>query len=157
MFFYLLAAFILIPLVELYLLLHLAAMTSPGTTFLLVIVTGIIGTMLAKREGVMAWQKFQQAMPEGRAPSKEIQDGLMIVFAAALLLTPGLLTDAFGFLLLLPPGRAFIRRYVLGRYLRGMKVKFTNVDLRSSDSVSVDRPRKSPVTIDATSVHHRET
>ncbi|TWU07989.1 FxsA family protein [Stieleria varia] len=156
MFLRLLAAFILIPLVELYLLLQLASLTNAGTTFLLVIVTGIIGTMLAKREGVMAWHKFQQALAEGRAPSKEIQDGLMIVFAAALLLTPGLLTDAVGFMLLFPPGRAFVRKFILGKYLQGMKVKFTSVDMRSRDSSSVDRPRKNPVTIDATSVQHRK-
>lgn len=123
MFLRLLAAFIVIPLVELYLLLQVADATSVGATFLIVIGTGILGSWLARREGAMAWFRFQEALAQGRAPSKEIQDGLMIVFAAALLLTPGLLTDAVGFTLLIPPGRAFIRRYVLSRFMRGFKVQ----------------------------------
>ena len=84
----LLVAFIVVPLVELYLLLQLAELTSAMTTFLVVIVTGVIGSYLARREGAMAGHRFRTALAEGRAPSREIQDGLMIVFAAALLLIP---------------------------------------------------------------------
>ena len=115
----LLILFITVPLVELYLLLQLASVTGAGATFGLVIVTGIIGSWLAKREGVMAWQKFHAALGQGRVPDREIQDGLMIVFAAALLLTPGLLTDTVGFVLLIPIGRDLIRRLVLSRVSRG--------------------------------------
>ena len=115
----LLLLFITVPLVELYLLLRLASFTGPGPTFLLVIITGVIGSWLAKREGLMAWQKFQTALADGRMPSREIQDGLMIVFAAALLLTPGLLTDIVGFMLLIPIGRDVIRKFVLSKLFRG--------------------------------------
>jgi len=124
MFLRLLILFVTVPLVELYLLLQLASVTSAGATFLLVIVTGIIGSMLAKREGVLAWRKFQSAVGEARVPSREIQDGLMIVFAAALLLTPGLLTDAVGFLLLVPAGRSLIRKHVLSKLFRGFGGSF---------------------------------
>ncbi len=119
MLFRLLLLFVLVPLVELYLLLQLANVTSAGFTFLVVIVTGILGSALARREGLLAWQKFHAALAEGRMPSQEIQDGLMIVFAAALLLTPGLLTDFLGFTLLIPAGRNLIRRQVLSRFFRG--------------------------------------
>ena len=122
MFFRLLAAFILIPLVELFLLLWLAETTSAFTTLALVIVTGIIGSALARREGVGAWYRFQNALAEQRLPSREIQDGLMIVFAAALLLTPGLLTDGVGFLLLIPLGRNWVRRLLVKRYGARFKV-----------------------------------
>lgn len=115
----LLLLFITVPLVELYLLLQLADFTGAGPTFLLVIITGIIGSWLAKREGLIAWQKFQLALAEGRMPSREIQDGLMIVFSAALLLTPGLLTDIVGFVMLVPVGRNLIRKFVLSRLFRG--------------------------------------
>ncbi|OYP36413.1 FxsA family protein [Rhodopirellula sp. MGV] len=128
MLFRLLLLFIFVPLVELYLLLQLAHATSAGATFLVVISTGVLGSYLAKREGLMAWQKFHNALGEGRVPSREIQDGLMIVFAAALLLTPGMITDAVGFLLLVPVGRDFIRKTVLSRYFAGFK----NVQIRSS-------------------------
>lgn len=120
---WLLAAFIVVPMLELYLLLQLAGATSPMTTFLVVVVTGVIGSMLARREGVMAWRRFRSALAEGRAPSRELQDGMMIVFAAALLLTPGLLTDALGFTLLVPLGRNLMRRFVLARFLRRFNVQ----------------------------------
>lgn len=123
MFFRLLAAFIFIPLIELYLLLQLAQATSALTTFAVVIITGFIGSYLARREGVMALTRFQAALGEGRMPSKEIQDGLMIVFAGALLLTPGILTDAFGFTLLVPVGRDLIRRFVLPRMVGNVNVQ----------------------------------
>ncbi len=149
----LLAAFILVPLVELYLLLQLSQITSVTTTLAIVIVTGIIGTFLARREGLMAWIRFQTALAEGRMPSREIQDGLMIVFAAALLLTPGLLTDAVGFLLLIPPGRNLIRRFVLSRFIRGFSV---TVVQKSSEfgyqSLEPDGNDDSRYTIDANAV-----
>ncbi len=152
MFIRLLAAFIVIPLVELVLLLQLARYTSVGTTIMVVIVTGVIGSMLARREGVMAWFRFRSALEENRMPSREIQDGLMIVFAAALLLTPGLLTDALGFTLLLPAGRELIRRFVLSRYIQKVNIQvlrpqgFEAEPLHRKDRGSTvhDRRRRGP-------------
>ena len=71
MFTRLLAAFIIVPLIELALLLQVTMYTNLRTTILLVIVTGVIGSFLARREGVMAWFRFQSALAEGRAPSRE--------------------------------------------------------------------------------------
>ncbi|MFK8112240.1 MAG: FxsA family protein [Rubripirellula sp.] len=116
------ALFVIVPLVELVLLLRLAEATSALTTIMIVVVTGIIGSFLAKREGFLAWTRFQSALGEGRMPSVEIQDGLMVVFAAALLLTPGLLTDALGFTLLTPIGRHFIRKFVIKRFVGNVNV-----------------------------------
>ncbi|MGB7344378.1 MAG: FxsA family protein [Pirellulaceae bacterium] len=159
MFLWLLAAFIAVPLIELYLLFHVAQATSFGATLLIVIGTGILGSWLARREGAMAWYRFQEALSQGRAPSKEIQDGLMIVFAAALLLTPGLLTDAVGFTLLIPPGRALIRRFVLSRFVKGFTVQVggASFQTQSSDEPEILRadPRRAndKFTIDAKAVH----
>lgn len=163
MFLWLLAAFIAVPLIELYLLFHVAQATSFGTTLLIVIGTGILGSWLARREGAMAWFRFQEALSQGRAPSKEIQDGLMIVFAAALLLTPGLITDAVGFTLLIPPGRAFIRRFVLSRFMRGFSVHVgPGFQTQATSSAAPNNPdafRADPrrandsQTIDAKAVH----
>ncbi|MCM2373256.1 FxsA family protein [Aporhodopirellula aestuarii] len=112
----LLAAFILIPFVELILLLRMAEATSWLTTLTIVIVTGIIGSVLARREGMATIARFRSALAEGRMPGREIQDGMMIAFAAALLLTPGLLTDSLGFLLLTPFGRQLVGGYLRRRY-----------------------------------------
>lgn len=137
----LLLAFTVIPLVELYLLLQIAEATSAAATFLLVIATGIIGSMLAKREGAIAWNRFRSALTESRMPSEEIQDGLMIVFAAALLLTPGVLTDFLGFTMLLPAGRRFLRQHVFARFFRG--VQFRTVDVSGFSSASEGGPGSS--------------
>ena len=155
MFTRLLAAFILVPLIELMLLIQLANYTSLGTTIMLVIVTGILGSWLARREGVMAWFRFQSALAESRAPSHEIQDGLMIVFAAALLLTPGLLTDALGFTLLLPQGRELVRRTLLKRYIQRFKVHFHTPDDFASEPLN-RTTRDSPFTIDADSFERKQ-
>ena len=159
MFVRLLAAFILIPLVELVLLLKVAEQTGVGTTLAIVIVTGILGSMLARREGLRAWIRFQSALAEGRMPSQEIQDGLMIVFAGALLLTPGLLTDGFGFLLLLPAGRRLIRTTLLRRYVRRFNVQVSSSSGFSGfghgetpDSVDDSPFRHDPKTIDTEAV-----
>lgn len=160
----LLAAFILVPLIELYLLLQLAEVTSVFTTIAVVIGTGIVGSILARREGVMAWLRFRTAVAEGRVPSREIQDGLMIVFAAALLLTPGLLTDAVGFALLIPVGRDLFRRSVLRRYFRGADIRVSTSGRGEDNDFSYHTAeyRQRPVrfrdgyTIDAESVQRKE-
>ena len=112
----LLAVFILVPLIEFTLLVQVAAETGFLMTFFLVVATGALGSHLARREGLETWRRFHETVQQGRVPSKEIQDGLIIVFAGALLLTPGLLTDAFGFFLLFPLGRGLIRQWLVNRY-----------------------------------------
>lgn len=144
MLFKLLVAFIVIPLVELALLMKLAQVTSIGTTIALVVVTGVIGSYLARREGLATLRRFQQSLSAGRLPRRELQDGLMIVFAAALLLTPGLLTDAVGFALLIPAGRGFVRRTLLKRYLGRFQVQIIG---RHADAGG-----QSPRTIDVEAV-----
>jgi len=137
----LLAAFILIPLIEFFLLVKVAAQTSFGTTFLLVIGTGILGSILARREGIEAWKRFHLAMNQGRVPSNEIQDGLMIVFAGALLLTPGLLTDAVGFLLLTPAGRALAKHWLVNRYIGNLQVHMSTQGFNTQE---YDQHRHAP-------------
>lgn len=107
--------FAIVPPLELYLLLRLANIAGIGTTILIVISTAIIGSMLARQQGMIAWWRFRDALAHGRMPSNEIADGLMVIFAAALLLTPGLLTDAIGFTLLIPFTRKFVRHWVVSR------------------------------------------
>lgn len=102
--------FTLIPLAELWLLLRFSKLTNPVVTILVVIATGIIGAGLARWQGWMVWQKIQEQSRRGETPTTALLDGLMILIAGALLITPGLLTDTFGFLLLVPPFRALLRR-----------------------------------------------
>ncbi|MEO2019492.1 MAG: FxsA family protein [Fuerstiella sp.] len=99
---------ILIPLVELVLLNQLHLRTSLLTTVIVVLVTGIVGVSLARRQGMQVWRSIHQQMAAGQTPSQEILDGVMILLAGAFLITPGLLTDGVGFSLLVPRVRRFL-------------------------------------------------
>jgi UPF0716 protein FxsA len=146
----LLAAFILIPLVELVLLLQMAEATNWLTTLAIVIVTGVIGSVLARREGLAAISRFREALAAGRMPGREIQDGLMIAFAAALLLTPGLITDGLGFLLLTPIGRRTVGGYFRRRYAGRFQFSTSGFGRHPATTNEYDdvepsqRPRTSP-------------
>lgn len=156
----LLLAFILIPLVELFLLVWIADQTSLLATVALVIVTGVIGSILARRQGLQAWQRFRGATAEGRLPGREIQDGLMIAFAAALLLTPGILTDIAGFLLLTPAVRNVLRQAVFRKLTGKLQAHVARGPMgaaRAAASGEVERGRAAPRqtgsdTIDAVNV-----
>lgn len=78
-------------------------------TLIIIVVTAFIGAALTKSQGGRAFANFQNALAMGKMPHKEMVDGLLILIAGAVLLTPGFLTDTVGFLLLLPPARAVIR------------------------------------------------
>jgi len=105
----LLILFILIPLIELFLFLTLGDAIGIQWTIAIIIITAIIGAALTKSQGRKAMERFQQATSEGRLPHQEAMDGVMILIAGAVLLTPGFLTDAVGFALLIPPVRAVLR------------------------------------------------
>ena len=105
----LLLLFIIVPLVELYLLIVIGSRLTWPVTLGIIIVTGFLGAALAKSQGARAIARFRQAGAEGRLPHREVLDGLLILIAGAVLLTPGFLTDVVGFLLLVPPVRAVVR------------------------------------------------
>jgi UPF0716 protein FxsA len=109
MFIRLLLLFTVVPLVELYLLISLGRVIGVATTVLIVIATGALGAILTRIEGLRVLKQVQSELAEGRMPTDRLLDGLLILIAGAVLLTPGLLTDLLGFFLLAPPGRRLIR------------------------------------------------
>jgi len=109
MFSYLLVAFIVMPLIELWLLLQVGAHVGWKSTLALVIVTGVTGAWLARAQGAQVMREIQRDMANGVMPAPRLIDGAMILVAGVLLITPGLITDTLGFLLLLPPVRSQIR------------------------------------------------
>ena len=119
--FRLLALFILLPAVELALLIQVDKLIGFWPTIGLILATGFIGGLLARREGLSVWRRLNQRLGEGGLPGKELLDGVIILLAGALLITPGVLTDVFGFLGLLPPTRALIRKIVQKRIERAVK------------------------------------
>lgn len=122
MFFYLFLLLVTVPLIEFWLLYRLAVSTNLITTILIVISTGGVGSFLARQQGIATLNRFRIATAEGRMPSEEIRDGAMILFAGALLLTPGILTDAFGFLLLIPWSRSWLGRILAQRFSGSLQV-----------------------------------
>jgi UPF0716 protein FxsA len=105
MFIKLLAVFIVLPLVELALLIQLGRWIGLGWTLALVVVTGFLGAALARRHGLQAWIAIRDELRAGRMPASALADGLLILIGGVVLLTPGLLTDIFGFAMLIPPSR----------------------------------------------------
>ncbi len=105
--------FLIVPLLEIALLIQVGQTIGVGPTILLLIAMSIAGAILAKREGLAVWTRFRAALNRGEVPSKEIVDGVLVLFGAALLLTPGFLTDVLGLVLLLPPSRAAVRRVMM--------------------------------------------
>lgn len=101
--------FLLTPAVELALLIQVDRLIGFWATIALIIVTGVVGSHLARREGLSTWRRFNRRLQAGDLPGDELADGIIILVAGALLITPGILTDVIGFLGLVPFTRARIR------------------------------------------------
>jgi UPF0716 protein FxsA len=116
-------AFLLVPLVEIYLIIQVGQVIGAGWTIALLVAVSLLGAWLVRREGRRAWAALQTALRSGRMPSKELSDAGLVLVGGTLLLTPGFVTDAVGFFLVLPLTRPlarrllawFVRRRVLGR------------------------------------------
>ncbi len=125
MFLRLFLLFTLVPLVELFLLIEIGRLIGPLPTVALVVTTGALGAWLARSQGLATLRRVQSEWSAGRMPAEALLEGLLILIAGAVLLTPGLLTDLFGFFLLVPAGRRWARRGLAARF--GSRVK---VDVR---------------------------
>lgn len=104
---------VLVPIIELVLLFQLLERAGLLVALLLVFGTGIIGISLAKRQGLQAWSAVHTQMAGAQNPSQEIMNGVMILIAGAFLMTPGIITDAVGFLLLVPAIRIRIGNFAV--------------------------------------------
>jgi UPF0716 protein FxsA len=102
--------FTLVPLVELVILIRIGQAISLGPTLAIIILTGVVGATLAKHQGLRTLSNIQTELTQGRVPTADLVDGLMILVAGALLITPGVLTDAVGFVLLVPLSRRILRK-----------------------------------------------
>ena len=103
-------AFVVVPLVEIYVLIQVGQVIGAWWTILLLVLDSILGTWLIKREGGRAWQALSTALQTGRMPARELADGTLILVGGTLMLSPGFVTDAFGILLILPFTRPVARR-----------------------------------------------
>lgn len=105
--------FLVVPIAELAVIVTVASQIGVLETIAALILISVVGAWLVKREGLAVFRRVQAQLREGRLPHKELIDGFLVMFAGALLLTPGFLTDLLAVLLLLPPTRAVVRGVVL--------------------------------------------
>lgn len=138
----LLLLFTIIPLVELWLLFQLSGVFGFWTTIAVVIGTGMAGAALARWQGWQALERVRTEMREGMLPAQAIGDGVLILAAGLLLITPGVLTDTFGLSLLIPPLRKLV--------MKGLRYWFTthvHVETRAfyTDNSSAAPPGRSTV------------
>lgn len=108
-----LIAFIAVPIVEIAVFIEIGGQLGVFNTIGMVIVTAVIGTWMLRSQGLRTFHKAQESMARNVFPVSEVFDGLCLLIAGALLLTPGFVTDAIGFLLFVPPVRLFLRHWIL--------------------------------------------
>ncbi len=125
---------IVVPLLEVVLLLGLADLTGFTTTLAIVIVTGICGAWLLRRQGLKSLRNIRTELSGGRLPPTELLDGVLILMAGVLLLTPGVLTDLLGIALLVPWTRSVFRRWLIEYFKsRWQFLRSSNSSAESSD------------------------
>jgi len=112
---WLLFAFVAVPLIEIALFIQVGGVIGLWPTLAIVILTAVIGTQLLRRQGLAALGNLRQSFNNMQDPTEHLAHGAMILFAGALLLTPGFFTDTVGFLLLIPAFRTAVFRHVKAR------------------------------------------
>jgi len=105
--------FLIIPIIEVYLLIEVGGLIGAGWTILLIVITAIIGVNLLRQQGISTLMRANQVMSQGQVPAMEMMEGLFLAVGGALLITPGFFTDAIGFICLLPFTRRGIIKYLL--------------------------------------------
>jgi len=123
--------FILVPTVELILLIQIGGMIGTLATVCVIVLTGALGATLARWQGLGVLRQMQIDLAEGRLPAGALIDGAIILFAAALLLTPGFLTDTIGFLSLVPGFRSVLKRVLWRRFEKAVREGGTNVFIQA--------------------------
>lgn len=117
----LLFLFIVVPLVELALLIEIGRYIGTLATLGLILATGFLGAYLARQQGLGVLRRMQQEVAEGRIPAGQLMDGVLILLAGAVLMTPGILTDGLGFFCLIPAGRTLLKQFLIRRLERAVR------------------------------------
>ena len=133
MLFKLLALFVAVPLVELYLLLLVGRVIGALWTVLIVVLTGILGGFLARREGLAVLRRVGEKLDAGELPGGELLDGAIILVSGALLITPGMVTDLLGVLGLLPITREWLKQITTRRFRRMVESGTIDVEFKVED------------------------
>lgn len=112
------AAFVIIPIIEIYLLIQVGSLIGALPTIGLVVLTAVLGVALLRTQGLQTYLRLQRSLAEGRYPAAEILEGVALLVGGALLLTPGFFTDFVGFVCLVPLTRQALISWSMARYVR---------------------------------------
>ena len=126
MLFKLFLLFTVIPFIELALLIKIGTMIGLFETILIIVITGMAGALMVRSAGIECLFRIQKNMDSGIIPTDDLFSGLLILVAGAFLLTPGLITDAVGFILLIPVSRELVKKF-LKKYVK-LKVDQTRLN-----------------------------
>ena len=140
---WLLLLFVIVPTVELLLLIEIGRVIGTGPTIALIVFTGILGASLARWQGLGILRRIQEETAAGRVPAEPLVDGVLVLLAGAVLMTPGVLTDLLGFLCLLPLFRRWLKTRLRRRFERTIRTRF-------SSAASSRDPLDSPYVRDVT-------
>jgi UPF0716 protein FxsA len=106
------AALLVLPILEIYVIIQVGQVIGAGPTIVLLIVESALGAWIVKREGRRAWEALNASFSTGRMPTRELSDAALVLVGCTLLLTPGFVTDVFGFFFVLPFTRPIARRWL---------------------------------------------
>ena len=140
----LIVVFLVLPLLEVYVLVQVGQVIGALPTVALLIGDALLGTWLTKRAGRRAWAAFREALAQHRTPATEVADGALVVLGGALLIAPGFITDGVGVLCLLPPTRSLLRRLLTGVVARHLGVPAARLHGPASPYARDQEPGASP-------------
>ena len=143
-------AFIVVPIVELFVIIQVGQVIGAWWTVGILIAVSVAGAWLVKREGRSAWQRFRGALGSTRVPAVEVIDGALVLIGGTLLLTPGFLSDVAGLTLVVPPTRAVVNRMIRSR-VRG------RFGLGSAPHARVPRDDAAPIDVEVVDVQRNGT
>jgi UPF0716 protein FxsA len=124
--------FLLLPIAELIVIIQIGSMIGALDTIALLILVSLVGAWLVKREGISLVARTQRELQAGRVPTDGLVDGVLLLAAGAFLMVPGFITDVPGALLLLPPVRILVRRFLLSRYRKRAELYRDGIRVRDS-------------------------
>jgi len=114
--------FLIIPIIEIYLLIKVGEIIGALPTIILVVLTAVIGAGLLRQQGLSTLARFQQNLSTGKLPAQELVEGILLAVGGALLMTPGFVTDTIGFLCLIP----FSRKFIAATIIKNSTMKMTS-------------------------------
>ena len=136
--------FIVVPIVELVLIIQVGQVLGAWNTVFLLVLDSLLGAWLVKRQGIGILRKSQERLRKGEMPSEEIVAGMTVLFAGALMLTPGFLTDLFGLLMLIPPIRKTVLMIARRRFRSRLSGNFSTSYSEEPDIMSSDEQDSDP-------------